>query len=110
MDAMPLATKQFEAAKKSVLKKIASQRVNKTSLFWAYENLKQKGLSPGFSEKMYKEIQEMTLEDLKVFFDNNIKGGKYNIVLIGNKKDLDMNELNRMGTVKEMEIDQLFNY
>lgn len=110
MDDMPLASKQFESAKKSVLKKIASQRVNKTSLFWAYENLKQKGLSVDFSEKMYKEIQEMTLEDLKVFFDNNIKGGKYNIVLIGNKKDLDMDELNRMGTVKEIEIDKLFNY
>ncbi|MGB2273977.1 MAG: M16 family metallopeptidase [Flavicella sp.] len=110
MDNMPLANKQFEAAKKSVLKKIASQRVNKTSLFWAYENLIQKGLPLDFGQKMYDEIQKMTLEDLQVFFNDNIKGGKYNIVLLGNKKDVDMKALSRLGTVKEMEIDQLFNY
>lgn len=52
----------------------------------------------------------MELADLKKFFNENIKGENYNVLVIGNKKDVDMNALNKLGDVKEMDIDYLFNY
>ncbi len=59
---------------------------------------------------MYGEIQNMTMEDINEFFNNNIKGLDYSISVIGNKKDLDMKALTRLGEVQEMDIDYLFNY
>jgi len=34
----------------------------------------------------------------------------YEIIIVGNKKDIDMNELAKYGELKEMEVDHLFNY
>ena len=55
-------------------------------------------------------LREITLEDLAKFFNENIKGGNYTILVIGNKKDMQMDALKKLGEVKELEIDYLFNY
>ena len=52
----------------------------------------------------------MSFDDLQSFFDNNIKGQDYNVLVIGNKKDVDMQALQKLGEVKELDIDYLFNY
>ena len=52
----------------------------------------------------------MTMEDLKSFFNTNIKGEKYNVMVIGNKKDMDFEALSKLGAIKELDIDYLFNY
>jgi len=52
----------------------------------------------------------MTMEDLKSFFNNNIKGEKYTALVIGNKNDLEMKSLEKLGKVQELDIDYLFNY
>ncbi len=110
MTNMPEASEQFEAAKEATLKKIAAERITKTSIFWNYESLKKRGLDHDMRKEMYETIQDMTLEDLKEFFDKNIKGENYNVLVIGNKKDVDMDALAKLGEVQEMDVDYLFNY
>ncbi|WKK64662.1 M16 family metallopeptidase [Lutimonas zeaxanthinifaciens] len=107
---MPEAEQQFITAKQSALKQIASQRITKSNIFWNYEGLKKRGLDYDIREKMYKEIEEMTMADLSNFFTSNIKGQNYSVSVIGNKKDLDMQALKKLGKVHEMDIDYLFNY
>ncbi len=110
MNNMPEAEKQFLAAKESTLKKIAAQRITKSSIFWSYERLKKLGIDNDNREKMYNTIKAMTIEDLKAFFDKNVKGESYNVMVIGNKKDLDVKSLQKLGKIKELDVDHLFNY
>ncbi|WP_027391649.1 M16 family metallopeptidase [Aquimarina latercula] len=110
MTDMPEAEEQFNQAKEATLKKIAAQRITKSNIFWTYENLKKRGIDNDNREEMYNTIKNMELADLKKFFNKNIKGENYNVLVIGNKKDVDMNALNKLGDVKEMDIDYLFNY
>jgi len=110
MNNMPEAQKQFEAARKATLKKIAAERITKSNIFWKYEGLKNRGITNDNREEIYKAVESMTMTDLKSFFDNNIKGGKYTALVIGNKKDLDMKSLEKLGKVQELEVDYLFNY
>jgi len=110
MNDMPAATEQFEAAKAATLKKIAAQRITKSNIFWSYERLQKLGIENDNREAMYNTIKDMTMEDLKEFFNTNIKGEKYNVLVIGNKKDVDMKALAKLGKVQEMEVDHLFNY
>ncbi|WP_418650262.1 M16 family metallopeptidase [Tenacibaculum aestuariivivum] len=110
MNNMPEATKQFNAAKESALKKIASQRITKSNIFWSYERLKKLGIDNDNREQIYNTIKKMTLEDLKEFFNKNIKGKSYNVMVIGNKKDLNIASLKKLGKIKELDIDYLFNY
>jgi len=110
MTNMPEAEKQFNAAKESTLKKIAAQRITKSNIFWRYEGLKKRGIDNDNRKEIYNTIKKMTLADLKTFFNENIKGENYNIMVIGNKKDIDMKALSKLGEVQEMDIDFLFNY
>ncbi len=110
MTNMPEAKEQFEAAKEATLKKIAADRITKTSIFWSYESLKDRGIDHDMRKEMYDAIKDMSFDDLQSFFDNNIKGQDYNVLVIGNKKDVDMQALQKLGDVKELDIDYLFNY
>jgi predicted Zn-dependent peptidase len=110
MSDMPEAEEQFQAAKEATLKKLAAQRITKQNVFWSYERLKRLGIDNDNREEMYNAIKDMTMEDLRNFFNENIKGENYNILVIGNKNDIDFNALSKLGVVQEMDIDYLFNY
>ncbi|PNW28333.1 M16 family metallopeptidase [Formosa algae] len=110
MSDMPEADKQFEAAKDAALKKIAAERITKANIFWEYEGLKKLGIENDNREEMYNTIQNMTISDLRDFFNENIKGENYNVMVVGNKKDIDFTALKKLGEVNEMDVDYLFNY
>jgi len=110
MKDMPEVEEKFDSSKKSALKKIAAQRITKSNIFWNYERLKRRGIDYDIRKDMYESIQNMTLQDLSTFFDQNVKQGEYTALVIGKKSDLDLNALKKMGDVKEMDIDYLFNY
>lgn len=110
MTDMPEAEDQFKQAKEATLKKIAAERINKSSIFWTYESLKKRGITEDNRKEMYETIQNMTMEDLKSFFMDNINGNEYNVLVIGNKKDVDFEALKKLGVVQELELDYLFNY
>ncbi|WP_431134065.1 M16 family metallopeptidase [Psychroserpens mesophilus] len=110
MTNMPEAEEQFNAAKEATLKKLAAQRITKSNIFWTYENLKELGIENDNREAMYNTIKEMTMDDLRDFFNSNISGETYNVMVVGNKKDIDFKSLGKLGKVQEMDIDYLFNY
>jgi predicted Zn-dependent peptidase len=110
MNDMPEAKKQFKAAKEATLKKLAAQRITKSNIFWSFERLQKLGIDNDNREVMYNTIKAMTMEDLKEFFNKNIKGESYNVMVIGNKDDLDVKSLQKLGKIKELEVDYLFNY
>lgn len=110
MTNMPEAEEQFNQAKEATLKQLAAERITKSNIFWTYESLKKRGFDNDNREELYNGIKNMTLADLKSFFDANIKGENYNIMVIGNKKDIDFKALKKLGKIQEMDIDELFNY
>lgn len=110
MTSMPYAEKQFEAAKESTLKKLAAERINKAGIFWEYERLKKRGMTEDNRQEMYDKIKSMTFENLQEFFNDNIKGETYDIMVIGNKKDANMKALRKLGEIEELDVDYLFNY
>jgi predicted Zn-dependent peptidase len=110
MTNMPEAEEQFNAAKEATLKKLAAQRITKSNIFWTYEGLKKRGIDNDNREDMYNTIKNMTMDDLRNFFNTNISGESYNVMVIGNKKDIDFDALKKLGEVQEMDIDYLFNY
>lgn len=107
---MPESEEQFNNAKEAALKQITAERITKTDIFWNYESLLKRGIDYDNREEIYELIKNMGLNDLKQFFEDNIKGVNYTTLVIGNKNDLDMKSLEKLGKVQEFEIDYLFNY
>lgn len=110
MNDMPEAEEQFNTAKESILKQMAADRITKSNIFWTHENFKEKGIEMSDIKEEYNAIKNMTLADLKTFFNENVKGEEFNVMVIGNKKDIDMKALSKLGEIQEMDVDYLFNY
>jgi len=52
----------------------------------------------------------MTIEDVSNFQKDFIKGRKFNVVLVGDQKKLNLKDLQNYGQVKELSLDEIFGY
>jgi predicted Zn-dependent peptidase len=110
MSDMPRSDIQFENARDAALKQIEANRITRESIFWNYLSAKRRGLDYDIREENYQVLQEMTFEDLKAFFDQNIKGSSYTYLVIGNENMMKLDELEKLGAVEVLSLEELFGY
>ncbi len=107
---MPKIEKQFNNAKESSLKQIASTRIIKTNIFFTQLNLKKLGFDYDIRKDTYARIQNLTLEGTNDFFNKEVKPKKYNTAIIGKKENLDFEALKKLGDIQEVTLEEIFNY
>jgi len=110
MNNMPEAEVQFNAAKDASMKKIESERIVGSEIFWSYERAKDKGLDYDIRKDIYAQLPNMKMTDLKAFFDKNIQGRKYTYLVLANRKSVDAKVLNSLGKYEELSLEKVFNY
>ncbi len=110
MNDMPADPGQFEDAKLAALKRIESDRITKERIYWSRDGMQRLGIDHDVRKDNYERIRTITLADLKTFFDTNIKGRAYTYCVIGKEGSVDMNALEKMGTVKKLGMKEIFGY
>lgn len=110
MNDIPDAQISFEAAKESILKNLETERILNNELYWTYLENNDIGIHHDYREDLYKRIQYMTFEEVKDFFASNIKGKKFTVLVLGNRKEIDFNSLENYGEVTELKLKDIFNY
>ncbi|MDI1316990.1 M16 family metallopeptidase [Flavobacterium sp.] len=110
LNEMPKIDKQFNNAKDSGLKQIASSRIIKSNIFFNQMNLKKLGFDYDIRKDIYKEIQNLTLASTNDFFNKEVKTKQYNTAIIGKKESLDFEALKKLGTIEEVTLEEIFNY
>ena len=107
---MPRADKQFQGAKDAILKKIETDRITKSSIFWSYMNNKDRGIDHDFREDIYNNAKDMTLDELAAFFQQHIARDNYVYMVVANRDELDMEVFRPYGEIKEYSLEELFGY
>lgn len=51
-----------------------------------------------------------TLPQLSNFYNTEVKPVNYNTAIIGKKENLDMNAINKLGTFREVSLEEIFGY
>ena len=110
MNNMPEVDAQFEDAKVASMKKIETSRTKRSSLFWEYLDDKNMNRDYDINKDIYSALNEMTMDELKVFFNQNVKGVDYAFTVIGNKKLVDIDMLKKLGEYKELTLEDIFGY
>lgn len=110
LNEMPLAEPQFEAAKNAVLRKIESERITRTNIFFNYESARKKGLDIDLRRDIYTKGKMITLADLAKFQKDMVKNKTYTHLVIASKDKIDMEQLRSMGEVKELTLQEIFGY
>jgi len=110
MSELPEVPIQFENAKNAALKQIASTRITRNNIFFNTLRLKKLGISHDFRKDIYAQIENLKFEDLKAFYQTEIKPIHFNTAIIGKKENLDMEAVNQMGTFKELTLKEIFGH
>jgi len=107
---MPYEEKQFNEAKNSMLKKIESERITKENVYWTYLRNLDKGINYDYRKDVYNTVKGEDIETLKTFFNEHIANKKHRFLVVGNKNEVDMKVLSKLGKVKILELEEVFNY
>ena len=110
MNDMPKSESQFNGAKTAVLKNTETERILRESIFWNKEYYKELGIKENPEEKIYNSIKTMDINAMDKFFKENIKGKKYDLIIIGKKENIDMEKLSKYGELKELSLEEIFGY
>ena len=110
MNIMPKAQKNFDLAKQTIIKKIESERITKSNIYWTYLSNLDRGINYDYRKDVYEQVPKMSINDLNKFFDLHIKGKKYTYLVLGNKEKVDRKVLEGLGEVKDLSLEEIFNY
>ncbi|MFT3920354.1 M16 family metallopeptidase [Cloacibacterium sp.] len=110
MQEMPKIELQFENAKNSALKQIATTRIKRTNIFFNYFNLRKLNIDSDVRKEVYSEIETLTINDLDRFYNSEIKPVKYSVVLIGKRENLNFEAVKGLGDLQELTLENVFGY
>ena len=107
---MPLSENAFRLAKEGMITRLRTDRITGMSVIWSYLNAQDLGQTVDSRIKLYNDIQTMTLDDVAAFQQKWVKGRTYYYGILGNKQDLDMEALKKIGPVTELTTEDIFGY
>ena len=110
LENMPVAEANFANAKASIRNSIATERITKANVLFDYERAKKLGIDYDIRRDIYQNINTMTLDDIKKFQNQFVKGQPQIILVIGSKDRLNFNELKKYGKVEELKLKEIFGY
>lgn len=107
---MPVSSNAFDIAKENIISNLRTQRTVKSSVLWAYVNARKLGLDYDLNKDIFEQVQDLTLEDVAAFQQENIKDRNYTICILGRDSDYDMEGLSKFGTVRKVTTEEIFGY
>ena len=107
---MPESEAAFKLAKEGMIARLRTERITKESVIWSYISAQEMGLDIDTRAQLYDEIQKMTLKDVVDFQQKWVKDRTYYYAILGDKNELDMNALKKLGTVIELKTEDIFGY
>ncbi|PIF44630.1 putative Zn-dependent peptidase [Chryseobacterium sp. 52] len=110
MNELPEVPIQFENSRNAALKQIASTRITRNNIFFNTLRLKKLGISHDFRKDIYGQIEGLNFENLKAFYNAEVKPIHFNTAIIGKKENLDMDAVNQMGNFKELTLKEIFGH
>ncbi|WP_292010292.1 M16 family metallopeptidase [Chryseobacterium sp.] len=110
MNELPEVPIQFENAKNAALKQIASTRITRTNIFFNTLKLKKLGISYDFRKDIYQQILTLDFDELKNFYQTEIRPLHFNTAIIGKKENLNFDAIGKMGVFKEVTLEEIFGF
>lgn len=107
---VPVRQANFDLAKQNLLKSLASARTTKFSILSAYMAAQKMGLDYSLSEKIYKDLPSVTLDDIINFEKTNMANKTFKYLILGNEKELDIRALEKIAPIKRVTTEEIFGY
>ena len=68
------------------------------------------GIDYDIDERIYNALPNLTLQDIVRFEQEQMARKPYRYVILGDEKELDMESLSKIGTIKRLSTEEIFGY
>lgn len=110
IDEMPQSDKAFELAKQASMKRISTERTTKFGIINAYLQARRLGLDFDIKERIYNALPKITLKEMVEFEKQAMAKKPLRYLILGDKKNLDMKGLEKIGKIKKVTTQEIFGY
>jgi predicted Zn-dependent peptidase len=110
LDSIPQSEAAFQIAKDAVVKQLASQRTQKMNVLYSYLTMKRLGLDYDLNEKLYRDVQKLTLQDIISFEQQQMARKPYRYLILGDEKELDIPSLEKIAPIRRLTLEEVFGY
>ncbi|MBK7872416.1 MAG: insulinase family protein [Saprospiraceae bacterium] len=107
---MPLVASQIDNARLTILKQMESERLPRRRIFWDAMSSRDVGFDRNLGPDLYQAVQDSDATTLADFHRSFIKGRNFTFLVMGNKKQVDLDYLSNFGAVQELKIEEVFGY
>lgn len=107
---MPMSPIAFEKAKLSLLMNIEQRRYVRAAALNSYIGFEKKGWDHDYFEDIYREVQNLTLEDVQRFQQEHVAKRTFRYLILGNAEELNMDYLKSKGEIRHLTKEELFIY
>lgn len=107
---MPESERSFKTAQESIEERIRTERITKTSILFNYETARKMGYDYDIRQDVFAQVPAMEFADLKDFQEKYLKDKNYNVLVLGNRNQLDMKTLEQYGEIRFLSLEEIFGY
>ncbi|MDC7241932.1 MAG: insulinase family protein [Spirochaetales bacterium] len=106
---VPAEGRLFDEARTALVKSQSSDRITDSDIFWSWWEAKELGLDPDYRSRVFRDLEEYSYPAMEEYFKESVIPVKSNILILGDRDELDLKALEKRGPVRELTIDELFN-
>ena len=110
LDTIPQSEAAFELAKQGLTKQLASGRTTRFGVINSYLTAERRGIDYDLNERIYNALPGLKLADIVKFEQQSMANKPYRYIILGDEKNLDMKQLEKIGPIKRLTTEQIFGY
>jgi predicted Zn-dependent peptidase len=107
---LPAVENNMLSAKSELKKGIETERITGDGIIYNYLAAERRGLNTDIRKSIYEHADRLTYDDLKKFHDDNMANKPYTYCLVASEKKLNIDDVQKIGEVKKLTIEQIFGY
>jgi predicted Zn-dependent peptidase len=108
IDNMPESSERFDESVNSLLNRYRTSKLSFREVIGAVRSWELLGLSGDPRRARYQQLQNLTMDDLLAFQQQHVKNRPKLISIVGDTSVIDVETLARFGSVREVEVDEIF--
>ncbi len=116
IEEVPINKDQLANAVDAILKKVETDRLTGSRIYWTYRSNKKRGVEGDLRKSTYDYFSKFSaennqvVEEFKKFHQDFIKDRNYTILVLGDAKNIDKKYLKSLGQYEQMNLDELYGY
>jgi predicted Zn-dependent peptidase len=110
MQDLPKSPELFTSAQTGLLQKIRTERLTRNEVLFSFEEAMRLGLDHDIRRDIFEKAARMDFEDIDRFHATHFKNRNHVMLVLGKKKNLDIDVLKKYGKVTFLGLEELFGY